>query len=489
VDSADPYAIPPDNPFAVSGGAPEIYAWGLRNPWRWSFDRADGSTLWAGDVGQGSWEEIDLIARGGNYGWRCYEGREAYNTTGCLGPGAYDFPVAVYGRDEGRSVTGGYVYRGGDIAFLQGTYVFGDFATGRIWGLSQQAAAWQRVTLLENSGLNISSFAEDTRGEMYVVDYGRGGLYRLTLDTRASASGPPDLLSETGCVNPADPRLPAAGLVPYTINAPFWSDGADKARYLAVPDGTRIGLADDGDFLFPPGTVLLKHFGLHGQTIETRLFVRHDDGGWAGYTYEWNGSQTDAVLLDGAVDIGFPGQTWHYPSRGECIECHTSAAGSSLGLEVRQLDLDLTYPSTGRTANQLETLSAVGLLQGTAPRPLTPLVDPHDATEPLIARARSYLHSNCAGCHRTGGIGRGTMDLRFTTALSETGACDVAPTLGDLGITDARLLAPGEPQRSILLERMRVDDGTRMPPVASNVVDQAGVALIEAWIGSLTGCQ
>lgn len=487
-----PYAIPADNPFAAGGGLPEVYAYGLRNPWRWSFDRNDGATLWAGDVGQGSWEEIDLIERGGNYGWRCYEGNAEYNLTDCQGPDAYDFPVTVYGRDEGgsRSVTGGYVYRGSGIAFLGGTYVFGDFASGWLWGLSQDGGSWQRSKLLE-SGLAISSFAEDATGELYVIDYGGGALYRLTLDSTGSTSGPAALLSQTGCVDPSDPGRPASGLVPYTVNTPFWSDGADKERYMGVPDGGEIGIETDGDFVFPPRTVLLKHFILNGQYIETRLFVRHDDGIWAGYSYRWRDDQTDAELLEDGLEAPLSGQLWHYPSRGECIVCHTAAAGSSLGLETRQLDGNLRYPSTGRTANQLDTLSAVGLLQAPIPGRLRipPLVEPFDATAPLNARARSYLHSNCGGCHRPGGLGRGSMDLRVTTSLAQTGTCDISPSLGELGIMDARLLAPGEPDRSILLARIEALDGNRMPPLGSNVVDQQGVDLIRAWIASLDSCQ
>jgi glucose/arabinose dehydrogenase len=179
VDSDDPYAIPSDNPFVSGGGQREIYAFGLRNPWRWSFDRVDGATLWAGDVGQNAWEEIDIIERGGNYGWRCYEGNAEYNLAGCQARDTYDFPLAVYGRDEGHSVTGGYVYRGNYITLLKGTYVFGDFISGRIWGLSSEDGTWQRRTLIgSNSGLSIVSFAEDHSGELYVVDFG-GGLYRL----------------------------------------------------------------------------------------------------------------------------------------------------------------------------------------------------------------------------------------------------------------------------------------------------------------------
>jgi len=184
---ASGYRIPPDNPFAGNapcgsdgGGTapcPEIFAWGLRNPWRWSFDRQTGA-LWVGDVGQNALEEIDRVRRGGNYGWRC---REATRETG-FPCGAADKllpPVAEYGRGEGRSVTGGYVYRGSALPGLRGRYVFGDYASGRIWHIPQDAQPTLRVAGGTDTDLSIASFAEDVDGELYVVDYG-GGLYRLT---------------------------------------------------------------------------------------------------------------------------------------------------------------------------------------------------------------------------------------------------------------------------------------------------------------------
>ena len=186
VSPAAGYAIPADNPFAANpqcgaGGSgvqpcPEIFASGFRNPWRWSFDRSSG-VLWAGDVGQGALEEIDRVVLGGNYGWRCFE---ATRPTGlaCGTPTGLLAPVAEYGRTEGASVTGGYVYRGAAIPALAGRYVFADFISGRLWHIPAATQPTLRVTGGLQTGLSISSFGQDVAGELYLVDYS-GGLYRL----------------------------------------------------------------------------------------------------------------------------------------------------------------------------------------------------------------------------------------------------------------------------------------------------------------------
>jgi glucose/arabinose dehydrogenase len=173
VDGAEPYAIPADNPYAQGGGRPEIFALGLRNPWRFSFDRKDGRLL-AGDVGQNRIEEIDVVRRGGNYGWRLMEGRSCYRPeSGCERPGL-EPPIAEYQQEQGRcSVTGGYVYRGAQIPGLEGTYVFGDYCSGEIFGLRQG-----EPSVLLDPGLALASFGEDAAGELYVVDLG-GAIYRI----------------------------------------------------------------------------------------------------------------------------------------------------------------------------------------------------------------------------------------------------------------------------------------------------------------------
>ncbi|HXF93941.1 MAG TPA: PQQ-dependent sugar dehydrogenase [Nitrospiraceae bacterium] len=181
VDRGTPYAIPPDNPFVAGGGRPEIFAYGLRNPWRFSFDRRTGM-LWAADVGQYEWEEVDMIQRGGNYGWRIMEGAHCYSPPrGCQTAGLI-FPVAEYGHERGRcSITGGYVYRGRAVPALQGLYLYGDYCSGELFALDATAPASGEARVLLQTGLSISSFGEDEQGELYVVDH-RGGVYRLAAE-------------------------------------------------------------------------------------------------------------------------------------------------------------------------------------------------------------------------------------------------------------------------------------------------------------------
>lgn len=495
------YTIPPDNPMAANpnkcgpaGNAsdcPEIYAWGLRNPWRWSFDAATGE-LWLGDVGQGAWEEVDRIERGGNYGWRCREGAHDAVTTNCPAGGLID-PVAEYPHAAGDiSITGGALYRGNAIPDLFGRYVFGDFGSGRIWALADDMQGSFVNEEIIDTPFSISAFAVGEDTELYFADFGAGRIRRLT-----TAGGPvvdpvPDDLVATGCVEATDPTQPDAGLIPYTVNAGFWSDSADKSRYLAVPNGTTIGIDADDDWTLPPGSVLVKTFALHGSPVETRLLMRHPDGVWAGYTYEWNATATQATRVRGGKVANVNGQMWIFPSEGECLQCHTDAAGFSLGLETAQLNGESVYPSTGRAANQLTTLDSIGLFASPLPTPvdvLPMLTDPDDASAALAARARAYLHTNCAQCHRPNGPTPSSMDLRYTTALNMTNACDAPPQSGDLGIANPRLIAPGDAARSVLVARMSLRDANGMPPVGSQLVDTAGVTLVSDWIDGVVNCQ
>jgi glucose/arabinose dehydrogenase len=178
-----PYRVPPDNPYVDNPNArDEIWASGLRNPWRFSFDRLNGD-LFLADVGQNTWEEINFqsagAAGGANYGWNILEGHDCFSpATGCAPPSAYAAPIFVYGHSLGCSVTGGYVYRGSAIAALAGDYVFGDFCSGRLWRLRRAAADWE-AELVAETDFRISTFGEDETGELYLADYLRGVIYRL----------------------------------------------------------------------------------------------------------------------------------------------------------------------------------------------------------------------------------------------------------------------------------------------------------------------
>jgi uncharacterized repeat protein (TIGR03806 family) len=505
---ANPYVIPSGptgNPFQsnpicpAAGGVqscPEIYASGLRNPWRWSFDTATGD-LWVGDVGQGAREEIDQLRRGGNYGWNCREGLVRYSGAPATCPASavgFDDPVHDYSQSGGASVTGGYVYRGSAVPGLAGSYLFADYISGRIWRLVSNGSSGFTSEELLDTALGVASFGQGNDGELYVVDINGGGLHKIVPagGGGAPSSPVPALLSQTGCVSAQNPAQPATGLIPYSPSAPFWSDNATKERWLAIPNGTSIGRSADGDFSFPNGTVLMKHFRLNNQLVETRLFMRHPDGDWAGYTYEWNAQRTDATLVQGGKTVTVGSQSWIFPSGNDCLTCHTSAAGFALGLEAAQLNHDLTYASTGRTANQLRTLDAITMFTTPLGDPvLQPsMPDPSDTSAPLAQRARAYLHTNCANCHRTGGPTPSSMDLRYSTLLSSMNACGVSPQSGDLGIgAAARVIAPGSAANSVLAARMSRRDANGMPPLASGIVDAAGVALIRQWIDSLTTCQ
>ena len=177
LDETNSYTVPPDNPFVgVEGARPEIWAYGLRNPWRFSFDRETGE-LWAGDVGQNKLEEIDIIKAGGNYGWNIMEGSSCFRDSGCDSDELV-LPVAEYGRDGGCSVTGGYVYRGSRIPSLVGAYLYGDFCTGRIWALRHDGIRVTEQALIADTDLQISSFAEGPDGEVYVLSF-TGEIARL----------------------------------------------------------------------------------------------------------------------------------------------------------------------------------------------------------------------------------------------------------------------------------------------------------------------
>jgi uncharacterized repeat protein (TIGR03806 family) len=492
------YAIPAGNPYAAGSPAlcrnapstgancPEIYAYGFRNPFSWSFDRSSTQAdLWVGDVGESSYEEVDRVIAGGNYGWPIREGmHDAGNNLGNTSGDPLTDPVAEYSHAVGGAIIGGYVYRGSALPQLAGKYVYADFVIGDVAYYSANPSGGYDRTLIQNVGTYLTSVNQDNAGELYVTTYGNSAVYRLTSATGSSGGTVASNLANTGCFASLATQTPASGLIPYTVNSPFWSDGAAKNRWMALPDGTTITVASDGHFVFPPGTVLVKNFYLGGKIIETRLFMRYrDTGNWGGYTYQWNAAQNAATLVNGGLTTRINGQNWVYPSSAQCLECHTSAAGYALGTQTAQLNGSFSYPATGRTANQIDTLAHLGLFSAAMPAASTlpALPDPF-GTAAVSARARSYLHSNCSQCHRPGTQIPVDMDLRFDTAMSATRTCNVAPSVDDLGIAGAVRIAPQDISKSLIYQRMNRRGTDQMPPLATNVIHSSGVALIQQWI-------
>lgn len=492
-DDSIPYEIPASNPFADgNSGRPEIFAYGLRNPWRWSFDSLTGD-LWVADVGQNAREEVNLVTAGGNYGWPITEGSSCLVGDDCDTTGLIP-PIIDYRHSDtgGCSITGGYVYRGAQITSLAGDYVFGDFCNGSIYRIASDGSSPSAVEIVDTS-LSISAFAQDAGGELYVLDHsgaaGRG-IYRLvSADDENDTSAIPTQLSATGCFSDTASMTPASGVMPYPVISELWSDGATKERQFAIPDGTTIDISPDGDFEFPDRSVLIKSFFHNGLPVETRLFMKHDNG-WAGYSYAWNQGSSDASLVtaSGAPAEIDDGYVHLFPSRTDCLTCHTPAAGYSLGLEILQQNRNYA-PGQAIADNYVEQLDQLGYFSASPSAALLTqrLSALDDAEASVEQRARSYLHSNCAGCHRPGGALSG-LDLRYGTALGSMGICDIAPQYGDLGIPSPRILAPGDSDSSVLLQRMRVIGDDRMPPLSSNVIHQAATDVIAHWIDALNGC-
>ncbi len=519
------YSIPDDNPFVkLDGARGEVWAYGMRNPWKMSFDRQTGK-LWVGDVGWELWELVYQANAGDNFGWSLFEGRQPVHAERQPGPTPIVPAVAEIPHTEGASITGGFVYRGERLPELTGQYIFGDWETRRFWGIPVDGEKFgQRRELVEPS-VRIVGFGERNDGELLLLDHDSGTIHELVRNNVADTQAHfPRRLSETGLFRSVASHEPANGVLPFSIQAPQWSDFATAERWIGLPDDSSIGLQNrptsvDGSMFkrtmdFPNDAVLMKTLSLEmvrgepasKRKIETQIL--HFNGyDWRGYSYRWNASQTDAELVDagGAAatfevnDKTAPGgsrrQTWKFPSRMECIRCHNPWAEFSLAFNVAQLN----RPDEQTDENQLATLQRIGVfheadqnLPANDPfavaKPAPPLderpqlVDPFDESVDLGKRARSYLHVNCAHCHRFNGGGAAKIYLPFDMPIHKTEAIETRPTQGTFGIHDAMIIAPTDPYRSVLYFRMAKAGPGHMPHLGSQFVDQRGLSLIHDWI-------
>jgi len=518
VDHTDPgrtYRVPPDNPFIKTKGVlPEIWAYGFRNPWKLSFDRKSGD-LFVSDVGWELWEFIYRIQKGGNYGWSIVEGRQPVNTHFKRGPTPILPPTVDHPHSESASITGGEFYYGKRLPSLVGQYVYGDYETGKLWSFGWDAKAKKVLDQRElvDTSLRVICFSYDTSDDLLLMDHTGGTIHRLVPNPkRGQSSRFPRTLSQTGLfASTAEYRL-APGVITYDVAAQPWHDGATSQRAIAVP-GTQA-ITPEAKWKFPAGTVVLKTLSLDlaghpdrktrgGPTrIETQL-MHYDGDTWRGYGYRWNAEGTDAELIDSAgVDAHFQvpdgakprkpaaslRQTWHFASRVECVRCHNPWSGHVLGFNAA--GLDRATPGASPRSNQLASLTSQGLFD----RPLSGsqapvLADPYDASQPTERRARSFLHVNCSHCHR---LHAGSAVLAYMHAdlsLAATRMLDAKPTQGTFGIREARIIAPGDPLRSMLYLRVSKLGRGRMPHIGSEVVDRAAADLIRDWISDLAGSE
>lgn len=510
-DAGKNYAIPKDNPFVgLADMRPEIWAFGFRNPWKMTFDRANGD-LWLGDVGWEAWEMLYKVKKGGNYGWSIKEGPQSVKPDSKIGPTPILPPTFAFPHTEAASITGGFVYRGKKHKDLIGAYISGDWMSRKYWATRTDGDKVTSHIEVAQGSPKVVSFAEDNDGELFILDYSESaGIFMLEPNPDAAKPRPafPIKLSETGLFADVSKLQFAAGVYPYLINAEPWADHARAERHLAMPGtGTAtfhrelLPVPDTEWFkakvFLPKDGVLAKTYSIEMERgnpaslrrLETQIL--HFDGReLRGYTFRWNDQQTDAVLVPAAgADVelavkdtkapeGIRKQTWHFPSRTECRQCHNPWAGEILGFQEPQL--------RGTGNDSFERLLALGVVargkEKTADKPVSTFVNPHDRHGELDVRARSYLHVNCAHCHQFGAGGSVNVDWRFESSLEDLRAVDTKPVQGTLGLPDARLISPGDPYRSLVYYRMAKQGRGRMPHIGSELVDEAGVKLIGDWI-------
>ena len=485
VDHPDPgrnYGVPRDNPFVDRPGArPELWAYGLRNPWRLSFDRESGQ-LWVGQNGQDLWEQVYLIKKGGNYGWSLSEGSHVFHAERKAGPDPILPPTAEHHHSEARSLTGGRVYRGTRLPDLVGAYVYGDWSTGRVWGVKHDGTEGHSGIASWSTRRSTSpGFGTDHAGELYVIDQG-GGFYRFEPTTEADqpAQPFPTRLSETGLFASVADHKPHPAALPFEVCRSAVGrrgdhgavrrtagPGADRAKAPAqrgrsVDLPQRLGPGADAQSRTWPTTAGKPA----RKRIETRLLVRQQ-GEWGGLflplerrrrpTPSWSLLPASAAELDVADPSDPSGrreQTWRFPARSECLVCHSRAAGFVLGFTPLQLDRDRDYGGVhrqpaphARTYRPLSRRRCPDEARARPPAPGQPLRHPGAARGPgQVVPARQLLDLPRQG----GGRQRSAWSWGSTRPPGRMRLIDEVPMHDRFGIDDARLVAPGSPERSVL---------------------------------------
>jgi putative heme-binding domain-containing protein len=512
VDHADAgkhYAVPKDNPFVgMPGARPEVWAYGFRNPWRMSFDRQTGE-LFVGDVGWELWESVHRVEKGGNYGWSAMEGPQPIKPEK-VGPTPIRPALIELPHTIACSVTGGYVYRGRKFPELRGAYVFGDWETRRLWAARFEGDRTKEMPEISRPSVRVVAFGEDKDGELYFLDYDGGTVHTLARNDGGGRNADfPSTLSQTGLFTSVQQHTPAPGVIPFAVNSRQWHDGATEKHWLALPGVSSVTLHAEGKPVpglvywhsfrmhFPKDAVLVRTQSLGGRRVETQI-LHFEGADWRGYTFAWRDDQADADLVpaDGAekeLRDGTQKRVWQFPSRIQCMSCHSNQSEYALAFLPEQLN----HPGPdGR--NQLVALTEGGYLRRVDAdgRPLPPfdaasaareprLADPSDAGQPVEARARAYLHANCGHCHSDHGGGSVPLRLKFPVAVADMQAVGVRPTRGDFGLPDACIIKPGDPGASTLYFRMAKFGRDRMPHIGSERPDEVALSLMEQWIAGL----
>lgn len=504
----------------------EIWATGLRNPFKFDLDRVGGVTeAWVGDVGMDLWEEVSRLRKGDDAGWSYWEGTHVTTIAHAIQPSQHKPPEWDYAHSSGNNcVIGGVLYRGSAYnAPLNGKYVFGDNGSGRLWSLDPAGSGPSKVQELGVGTLGsvVDFHVDPLTGQILIAQYQSGKKIMRLKEVAPTTSTFPQLLSQTGAFADLATLAPNPGVVPYVPNLKFWSDHADKARWFVIKNTTdQMGYSRDGAWSFPEGMIFIKHFdmeldrsfpGTRRKRLETRFLVRTAESSY-GVSYRWNEAGTDAslvgisgedfdlpvveggTLVGGQVTGGTPvTQRWHIPSRGECLTCHNPNAGHALSLNTRQLNREGGLGSLN--GNFLTLLSQSGYLSGFQedPSTLPRFYRPDESSANLEDRVSSYLAVNCSYCHQPNSGVVESWDARGHLTVEQKRLLYNQPLSETYHDEDDRLILPGDPANSLLWNRIQarnmIGDGnfhgySQMPPLATNVVDPAGVQLLTDWINN-----
>lgn len=481
------YSIPSDNPFVnVQGYSPEIWSMGHRNPWRWGFDSVAPYTLWETEVGQSGFEEVNVIQKGKDYGWPVCEGTVNRGNLGgnparncATANGNYVPPVEGYDHSVGESIVGGLVYRGTALPNLSGSFIFADYVTKNIWSLPVNGGA---KTLVSDKFTNyISSIGSDLQKNLLISTHGKehGGpssIFKMVDDDAVVAQIPPTL-SATGLFADLIALIPAHGVIEYKVNTQAWFDGASTRHFMAVPNDQQIGFDVNAVWDLPVGTVLVKHMSVEAvgnanKPFTTSVLFRQVTG-WQAANYRWNTAGTDADLVTEPVTVA-DGSIANIQRRVQvasgCSGCHKDTDGnmSPLATHTRQLNGDFSYQQ-GLTKNQLNVFNHIGLFTSGINNASSydRFAAPTDNSVSLTARAKAYLHTNCAHCHN-----KSDRDMRFDTALADMNLINV----------NNRII-PGNPSNSSVYI-FQTSDGNRMPN-GTVTTNAEAATLFDAWIREL----
>jgi glucose/arabinose dehydrogenase len=493
-------SIPEDNPFytKTTGKYRAIWAYGLRNPFGLAFQPGTGRCF-VTDVGESSWEEVDEILKGANYGWPQAEGMSTNP--------AFQNPLHTYPPVIGRCITGAAFYPRAPTADTKGDlfpekwrgkFFFADWAAHWVKALDPTATT-NAVTFAR--GFNAPVAVEiATDGSLLVLN--RGTIWRDNKNWRAKsgslvrirytgisadiAARPPlpKTLNGTQLLSSLSPFAPRAGFTAFEINTPPDQPGVTARRWIQLPDGAHLNITPTGEFDFPSGATVIQQYSVEkaAAPFETQVLWFTGARACRAAAYRWADAASDPKLIEEGEIISLPGDSkhhWYSPGAEENLNLDLVVTGFLLPLNLRQLNRD----------QQLEGWNEKGWF---APR----LRPEEIANAPRLAassdtaaspewRVRSYLDANCAACHRPGGPSRGNFDARFTTPLMEQKLLNGDLAAGDLGIQGARVITPGQLEKSVLFQRLKRPDFFRMPPVSVNNEPSRILPVLEEWIRSL----